>query len=97
MADYLKIIKAAGRKIGKNTKPIEIKLWCLFFIVWFVMAYAVPEFVGFLRNRGEELSIPAQHLISTSDFILGYMRLPYCVIFCAAYFVAKVFRINSQQ
>lgn len=69
---HLKWVDAMRSKIKKATRYPKILLVVVAIVIYVMMAYVVPDVVGFLKDTGKELPGITTALIATSDFIVSY-------------------------
>lgn len=72
LVKYLKWVDDMQTKVRKATRYPIILLIAVVAVLVVMMAFVVPDIVGFIRNIGQELPWPTTTLIATSDFFVAY-------------------------
>lgn len=72
LVKYLKWVDDMQTKIRKATRYPMILLVAVVAVLVVMMAFVVPQIVGFIRNIGQELPWPTTSLIVTSDFFVDF-------------------------
>jgi type IV pilus assembly protein PilC len=91
---HLKWVDAMRSRIKKATRYPKILLVVVAGVIYVMMAYVVPDVVGFLKDTGKALPGITLALIATSDFIVSY-GLYLLVFFVILYFFNRVMRMGS--
>ncbi len=93
LIDYLKWQDSMQSKVRKATRYPIILLVTVIITVVIMMAFVVPQIVGFIRTIDMELPWPTTSLITTSDFFVAYwyfvLGVPVVLAFLA-YVLSKV-------
>ena len=68
----------------------------VFFVLFFLMTYVVPELVLFIKNMGEELPMHTRALIATSNFFISYWYLVIALPIITSFIVATLYRSDEK-
>lgn len=72
LISYLKWVDAMQTRVRKATRYPMILLVAVLLTVVVMMAFVVPQIVGFIRNLDQELPFATTSLMATSDFFVTY-------------------------
>lgn len=72
LVKYLKWVDQMQSKVRKATRYPIVVLVVVLLTITVMMAYVVPQIVGFLKNLDQEIPFYTQALIATSDFFMVY-------------------------
>ncbi len=69
---YLKWVDKMQTRVRKATRYPMVLLAAVLFTVVVMMAFVVPQIVGFIANLDQELPFSTRSLMATSDFFVAY-------------------------
>ena len=95
LISYLKWVDAMQTRVRKATRYPMILLAAVILTVVIMMAFVVPQIVGFIKNIDQELPFATLSLIATSDFFVAYWWAVLSVIAALVVFVVVMVRVSE--